>query len=446
MTLRLTVAMLVLANALEVLAQDFPQFRGPAGTGVVDKGDPPTDWSGGKGVAWRVALPGTGWSQPVVLGETVYVTAAVGEKLRRPKDMQAGVKDLASMPIPGLGSKAPDASVKWQVLALAIDSGDTKWTRTVAEGKPKFPIHPSNTYATETPCVDEQRVYVYFGATGTVAAFTHAGEPVWKTELGAFPHANGFGSGSSPALHDGKLFLNCFNDKNAFVVALDAQSGKEVWRQPRAKAGTSWASPLVWKNSKRTEIVACGDKLVTSHDPATGEELWRLGGIDTAFAPSPAARADLLILAASSPFSSSPMYAVNAGASGDITLKKGEKSNAGVAWFRTGTAVGMSSPVAAEGAVYFASQGFLTSYDISTGKQIYKERLGTSRMVTSSLLLVGEKLLVLDETGAAAWIKTGPAFERLGGGEIEDTFWASPALAGDRLFLRGIDRLYCLKK
>jgi outer membrane protein assembly factor BamB len=427
-------------------AADYPQFRGPAGTGVAPAADPPLSWSDKENLAWTAKLPGTGWAQPVVVGNTVFVTAAVGEKLARPKDMEAGVRDPGSIPLPFLGSKPPDTTVKWQLLAYAADTGKPLWAKTVVEGKPKFAIHPSNTYATETPCADADRVYAYFGATGTLAAYDHAGNQKWKVELGAYPYANGFGSGSSPALFDGLVYVACFNEKKAFLAAFDATTGDERWRQPREKPGSAWASPLVWRNSKRTEIIAAGDKLVTAHDPKTGSELWRVGGIDTAFAPSPAADGDRLLLGASSPFSASPLFAVTAGANGDITLKKGETANAFVAWSRNKGGVGMSSPLAAGGYLYIPGEGTVVCVDAATGKEKYKERLSKGKMVTASPVLVGDKILILDEAGKATWLKAGPAFEVVGTGELKDTFWASPAVAGDRVYLRGVDALYCVKK
>lgn len=439
--LRTVVALSVLAGSARA---DFPQFRGPGGNGVVEKADPPTTWADGKNVAWTADLPGSGWSQPVVVGKTLFVTAAVGDKLAKPKDMQAGASDLSS--IPGFGGKRPDGTIRWQLLALDADTGKPKWTKTVAEGKPKFPIHPSNTYATETACADAERVVAYFGATGTLAAFDHAGKELWKAELGVYPVSNGFGSGSSPALFDGRIYLSCFNEEKSFVAAFDAKTGDEVWRQPRAKPGSAWASPFVWRTKGRVEIVAAGDKLVTSHDPATGRELWRLGGLDTAFAPSPAADGEVLLLAASSPFSGSPLYAVKTGAAGDITPKKGQTTSAGVLWSRGKSGVGMASPTAVGGYLYLPAQGTLACVDATTGKELYKERLPKSRTVTACPLAVGGKLLVLDEAGRATWVKLGPAFEVVNTAELKDTFWATPAVDGDRVYLRGIDRLYCVRR
>jgi outer membrane protein assembly factor BamB len=428
------------------VAADYPQFRGPAGTGVAESADLPLTWSPKENLAWSTKLPGTGWSQPVVVGKLVFVTAAVGDKLSRPKDMAAGVKDARSIPLPGMAAKAPDVTIDWQLLAVDAETGSIRWTKTVASGKPKYPIHPSNTYATETPCADSERVYAYFGATGALAAFDHGGKELWKQDLGAYPFTNGFGSGSSPALYEGRLYVASFNDEKSFLAAFDAKTGQELWRQPREKPGSAWASPFVWRTKARTEIVACGDKLVTSHDPQTGKELWRLAGIDTAFAPSPAADGETLLLAASSPFSSSPIFGIKAGARGDISLKKDESSNASVAWFRKNSGVGMASPCATGGYLYIPGQAGLICVDVKTGVEKYKERLPKARTVAACPVIVGDKLLVVDDTGRANWVKTGPEFEVLGSAELPDTFWASPAVAGDRLYLRGVEALYCIKK
>jgi outer membrane protein assembly factor BamB len=444
--MRRTIPLLILLFTPAIYSADYPQFRGPTGNGVVPSADPPTNWSSNKNIAWLAKLPGTGWSQPVVVGKTIFVTAAVSDKLAKPKNMEAGSKDMSSIPIPGFGPKPLDALIQWQLIAVDADSGKILWAKTVVEGKPKFPIHPSNTYATETTCADTERVYAYFGATGTLVAYDHSGKELWKDELGAFPFSNGFGSGSSPALYDGKLFIASFNEKSSFVAAFDAKTGKELWRQPREKAGSAWASPFVWKTKARAELIAAGDKLVTSHDPNTGKELWRLGGIDTAFAPSPATDGEMLLLGASSPFSASPLFGVKAGAQGDITLKKGETSNAYVAWFRNGSGVGMASPLATGGYLYIPGQSGLICVDIKTGVQKYKERLPKSHTVTACPVVVGDKLLILDEAGKATWVKTGPDFEVLDTAELNDTFWASPAISGDRIYLRGVEGLYCIKK
>lgn len=430
------------------VASDFPQFRGPTNNGLVAKADPPLTFEDGKNILWMTKLPGTGWSQPVVVGKRIFLTAAVSDKLEKPKDMTDGVKDMRSMPIPflGGGGKGPNIDVKWQLFCLDIDSGKILWDRTVVEGKPQFAIHPSNTYATETACADNERVYAFFGATGTLAAYDFEGKLLWKSEVGAYPFSNGFGSGSSPTLFEGKLYIASFNESRSFVLAFDAKTGKQIWGQSPSKSGSSWASPFVWKNSKRTEIIACADKVVSSLDPDTGAELWRFTNLDTGFAPSPASDGDRLYFGASSPFSSSPMASIKAGAYGDITLKKGETSSEFVAWYRTGANIGMSSPVATGGYLFNPTEGLLTCYDATTGKQIYKERLPKSKTVTASPLFLGDKLFILDETGHGTWVKIGKEFEVIATGYIKDTFWATPAMVDDKLLLRGVEGLYCVSK
>jgi outer membrane protein assembly factor BamB len=426
-------------------AADFPQFRGPNGNGVLEKAQPPLNFDATKQVAWSTKIPGTGWSQPVVVGKKIFLTSAVSDKLERPKDMNDGVKDMRSMPVFGSLGKGPNFEVDWQVIALDLETGKPLWTQSIIKAKPKYSIHPSNTYATETVCADAERVYAFFGATGTVVALDHQGKEIWRQEVGAFPFSNGFGSGSSPTLFDGKLYIASFNESRAFLLAFDAKTGKQLWGQSPTRSGSSWASPFIWKNSKRTEIIACAEKVVTSHDPNTGEELWRFTGIDTGFAPSPASEGDRLYFGASSPFSSSPMACILAGGKGDISSKSGAKSSEFVAWFRTGANIGMASPVVSNGYLYSPTDGLITCYDASSGKQLYKERLPKSRTVTSSALLVDDKILILDETGHATWIKSGSEFEVIGTGYLKDTFWATPALVGDRLLLRGVDAIYCVR-
>ena len=173
---------LVLAPFLASSApgDDWPQFRGAGGAGVGPDAQIPLEWSESSHVAWKVALPGSGWSQPVVVGDLVFVTAAVADGLEHPMGFNAGVADPRTMK----AGEPPDVEIDWQVIALDLATGATRWSASAAHGKPRFPIHPSNTYASETPAADANAVYAFFGATGTLAAYDRAGKPLWKKELG----------------------------------------------------------------------------------------------------------------------------------------------------------------------------------------------------------------------------------------------------------------------
>jgi outer membrane protein assembly factor BamB len=282
---------------------------------------------------------------------------------------------------------------------------------------------------------------------GVVAAYTHAGELVWKKDVGVFPFLAGFGSGSSPTLHAGKLYVQSYNEDSAFLLCLDAKTGNEVWKAERPK-GSAWSTPFVWPNSGRTEVVACGDKSVISYDPATGKELWRLGGIDTSFSSSAVAGVDVLVFGSASPGSASPLYAVKAGAKGDISLKDGAKSNDFVTWFRTGSGPGMASPLVVGSYLYVPGDGALSCHDLTTGERKYKERLPKGKMTAASPFAAGGKIYLTDEGGQTFVVKAGPEFDvvavnKLGAdGEV---FWASPAVAGGDVFVRGTDYLYCVR-
>jgi outer membrane protein assembly factor BamB len=421
---------------------DWPQFRGPDGTGAVPAADIPLEWGATKNLAWKVALPGQGWSQPVVVGGTVYVTAAVGEGLETPMGMEAGIADPRTQKAGGV----PDVTIEWRVLALDLASGKERWSASVGKAKPRYPIHPSNTWASETAVADANGVYAFFGACGTLAAFDPSGKPLWKAELGSYPTTQGYGTGSSPAIHEGKVFVQCFNDENAFLACFEAKSGKELWRASREKPGTSWASPLVWHNGKRVELVVSGNKLITSHDPGTGKELWRVAGVEGPWMCSFGADSERLYFGQRSSMASSPLYALTCGGAGDLSPGKGATEVRSQAWVQKGASPNMPSPVAVDGLLYIVGENLLTCRDAATGEQLYKERADELTTIAASPIAVGDKLLLLDEEGRAAIVQVGPDFEIVGGGKLDDKFWTTPTVAGGVVLLRGLASLYCVRK
>jgi hypothetical protein len=437
----------LLLSGTAAVAADWPQFRGPNG-GVAAVGNWPDAWSKTENVAWVADIPGSGWAQPVVVGDTVFVATAVTDPPVVPKNMMAGVRDPRSIPT-GDGktfAPGPDIKVAWQIVAVDLATGKTKWATTAVTGKPKYAIHPSNSFATETPCADAERVYAFFGTAGVVVALDHSGKEVWKKDVGAFPGTSNLGVGSSPALHDGVLFVPLLNEEKATVLALDAKTGNEKYAIKRDKPGTSWATPFVWTNSKRTELVVCGKGMVAGHDLATGKELWRFTNIDSSFSSTPAATRDVIVFGNGGPGSKSPLIFVKAGATGDISLTGDETTNESVVLYKTGSAPGMASPVAAGELVYILNSNRLTCYEVKSGAEKYKEQIAGLRTVAASPLLAGGKLYILDETGKMAVVKAGPEFEVLHTNAIDDLFWTNPVPAGDKLLLRGVKGLYCIGK
>src|SRR4051812_44592422 len=405
--MRSSLALIPLLIALPLSAADWPGFRGPNGSAVSDESQLPAEWGKDKNVAWKVAMPGYGWSCPVVSGDKVFVTTAVSDKQRKPAAGFGGGPGGGGGGFGGGGPKGgfgrqepPDDVYKFQVVCLSAADGKILWRETARESKPTIPTQASNTYATETPVTDGERVYAYFGMHG-LYAYDFAGKQVWKLDLGTYPMAMGFGTGSSPALGDGKVFVQCDNERDSFLAAVDAKTGKELWRTKRTER-TGYSSPLVWKNKERTEVVCLGSQKGRSYDPATGKQLWELGGMAGQPKASPVATDERLLAGtgggpggmmggggfgggprgaeggpgggpgggATGGFGgmgggNKPLFAVKPGASGDITLKEGAKSNDFVTWTDAKAGPQTPSPLVYQGYLYVLDErgGSLTCSD-----------------------------------------------------------------------------------
>jgi hypothetical protein len=425
-------------------AEHFAQFRGNSGTGVVEAQPIATSWSQDKNVVWKVPSPGAGWSQPIIWGDHVYITAAVADGDVKPRNFADGVKSPQSMGV-SLFAKAPNITMDWQVFCLNLADGSTSWTQSVISGKPKFPIHPSNSWATETPAADENGLYVYFGATGVVAGLSHDGSIRWSANVGVFKTSNGFGTGSSLTIHEGKVFVQNLSEQSATITCFETVSGKELWKATRSENSTSWSTPLIWKNAHRVELIVSGGEEITSYDPSTGTVIWTLKNVKAATACSPCADNDRLYFGGSDPFSKGPLFAVEAGGQGDLSPKKKNDKFTSCSWLSERNGPGMSSPISSGQYVYSTDSNILKCFDAMTGERIYQNRLPGLNMVAASPLLIGNSILLIDENGRACFVKGGPEFEVIGTGELPDTFWSTPAVANGSIVFRGVESIYCVR-
>jgi outer membrane protein assembly factor BamB len=418
---------------LAVLADDWPMFRGPLGNGVLESTPHPVAWGEGNNIAWSVAIEGGGWSSPVVTSDRVFVTTAVGHG--KPVGFMDGVRNMRST--------KPSEPIEFRLICLSLENGSLIWQKTLAKKAPQHPIHPSNTYATESPATDGQHVFTYFAAIGLVTAHDLDGNELWQREIGSYPSGNGFGTGSSVTIDDERVFVQCDNDESSFMIALDKSNGSQVWKKPR-EGRTSWSTPLVWKNANRTEVIACGSGFVTSYDPATGNELWKVSGIGMSFSGSPAADDERVYFGNSGPRSNGPLVAIGSQATGEFSFDAQNQSDQ-VAWFHMQAGPGMSSPIAVADVLYVPSRRIMTAYDVNEGTRLFKERLNLQSTAAS---MWGSKdyVFLLDETGQTLVIKTGPQFEVVGQNTIDDLFWSTPAVAGNSLLLRGANKLYCIRE
>ena len=438
----LAFALVVAGSLARPGVADWPQFRGGPALGHV-RARLPLRWSNEQNLAWRTAVPGAGWSQPVVAGGRIFLTTAVADGQSRPKNSTSGVWDLSTMGRPAL----PKGELEWRVLCLDPADGRVLWSRAVVKQKPEYGKHASNTYATETPCASADGVWAFFGATGTLVALDREGRERWRREFGPQKIVNQFGTGSSPAMHDGRIFLQLDNEQSARLVCLDAATGGDRWVADRAK-GTSWATPVVWNNAGTAEVLAAGDKNLVAHAVADGLERWRLEDIDTSFACSVVADADGVYFGTSSPGSRSPAAAIAPGHLGDLTPPKGTARTAAVRWSRAKSGAAMPSPVVVGDLLFFLGDK-ATCLDKWTGEEKFRRRLPGGTTCVGSPLVVGDRIYAVNEKGTTLVLKAGPAFELLGESTLgpgDEVFWASPAVVGDALLIRSSDALYCVRE
>jgi len=414
---------------------DWPQFRGPGGTGVVTgKTLPPDTWSAKENVAWKYEVPGHGWSCPIVVGGKVFVTSCVTDaKVAAPKTGYYAPTN----------TKTHDGEHRWTLYCLDAATGKVLWERVAHKGKPQHPIHVKASYASETPVSDGERVYAYFGNVG-LFCYDLTGKLLWSKSWDVVPTQLDWGTGASPVLHEDRIYVVNDNEKASFIVALDKLTGKEVWKTDRAEK-SNWATPFVWKNGKRTEIVTCGKGKVRSYD-LNGKLLWEFGGMSSICVPSPVVAGDLLIISSGYEFGRPrPVFAVKPEATGDISLQKGEKSNKFIAWSHDMAGAYHPTPLVLGDHLYVLySTGFLACYEVKTGKLVYeKQRLGGT--FTASPWSYDGKIFCLSEEGTTYVVKAGGEFELLGKNVLGEVALATPAVADRRLFLRTREALYCIR-
>jgi hypothetical protein len=420
------------------LGADWGQFRGPGSEGVAEDARLPEKWSATENVAWKTAIPGTGWSSPVVAGGKVFLTSVVAVE-----SQEAPKKGLYF----GGNRGIPKGEHRWMVYAVDFQTGKIAWEREVKRGLPDVARHLKNSFASETPATDGERVYAYFGSAG-LFCFDLNGKPEWSQKWGPYETIYGWGTAASPVVHEGRVYVVNDNEVESFLIAMDKKTGKQIWRVARDEK-SNWATPYIWKNGKRTEIVAPGKKRVRSYD-TDGKVLWELGGMSSIVIPTPFSRHGLLYITSGYVGDQvRPAFAIKPGASGDISLNKGESSNGFVAWFHPQAGPYNPSPIV-YGDVYYTllDRGFLTAHDARTGKEIYgKVRLSeASTAFTASPWAYNGKLFALSEDGDTFVIQAGAEYKLLGKNTLDEMCMATPAIANGSLILRTATSLYRISK
>lgn len=431
-------AQLTLTVAALVSAADWTQFRGPGATGVIDDPKIPETWSKTENIAWSTPIPGQGWSSPVIAHGRAYVTAVISTEDKEP-------------PKKGLyfGGERPVPKDEHRAVAYAVDlkSGKIVWEKELWRGVPAFSRHLKNTFASETPVADEERVYVYFGQIG-LFALDKSGKIVWSHKLEAVNTRYGWGTAASPVLHEGRIYIVNDNESQSFIRALDRKTGAVIWNVEREEK-SNWATPYIWKHDGKAEIITPGTKKTRSYD-LDGKLLWEFTGMSSIAIPTPFSKFGLLYVTSGYVGDNNrPVYAIKPGAKGDITVPKGATSTDSVAWYLPQAGPYNPSPII-YGDIYYTllDRGFITAHDARTGKEIYsKQRIDQNTTAfTASPWAANGKLFALSEDGDTFVIQTGPEFKVLGKNSLDEFCMATPAYSDGTLVIRTATKLIAIRK
>lgn len=392
------------------LLADWTQFRGNGGQGHVEADAKlPVEWSTDENVAWRVEIPGKGWSSPLVYQGKIYLTTAVADS--RDQD-RTGI------------DRSLDA------LALDAKTGEVLWQTKVIEqsAREEARIHKKNSHASSTPVIAWDHLFVHFGHQGT-ACLDLNGKVLWTNQDLSYKPVHG--NGGSPIVVGDKLIFSCDGPPDPFVAALNVKTGRLVWKTPRrtdASKKFSFSTPILLDHEGRQEVVLPGSGNIFAYDPQTGAELWRSNyGQGYSVVPRPVSGHGLIF--ASSGYDRPAMYAVKPGGRGDVTRSH-------IEW--THTAKGAprnASPILVGDELYlFDDKGIGSCLDAKTGEVHWQERVGSD--MSASPVYSNGKIYALDEQGTTYVIEAGTDYKLLAENPLEERTLASIAVDGNSLLIR----------
>ena len=433
-------------------AQDWNQWRGPTGNGGSADANPPTKWSHTENVKWKVAIPGRGSGSPVISGNKVFVVSAVLTE-QGAKDAEAQKKAQAQNQGQDgqqgrrggrrgrrRGPAIPMVEMDFKLFCFDRSSGDKIWEKTATTATPHQGTHSTNGFASASPCTDGQHVYASFGSRG-LYCYSIDGDFVWKRDdLGQMETRNSFGEGSSPTLYEDKLIVPWDHEGPSSIYALNKLNGKTIWKTDRDEP-TNWGTPIVVNNGDQKQVVITGQTKVRAYDFESGDEIWSCGGQTERPCATAVAIDDLVIVG--SGHRGSFMGAFKLDGTGDIA------GSDKVVWSINQNTPDIASPLLSNGRLYFhkGKTGILTCLDAKTGDSIFPAtRVPEIKSTYASPVAAGGNIYLTGRSGNTVVIKDSDKFEVVASNSVGETVDATPAPAGDNLFIRGEKHLFCIGK
>jgi outer membrane protein assembly factor BamB len=436
--------------------ENWPQWRGPLQNGVAPSANPPATWSETNNVKWKVKLPGSGQATPIIWEDRVFIQTAIltGKKVEA---KAAEASEPAPSPQPeadgapprkGLGggkgkggfgpSPKPTEVYQFTVLCLDRQMGKVLWQKVAREEVPHEGFRQGEgSFASSSGLTDGKHLYAYFGSRG-LYCYDLDGKLQWEQDLGKMRMVMGFGEGSSPALYHDTLIVNRDSEDSSFIIALDKNTGKTLWKKPREEH-SSWSTPLIIERDGKAQAVVPATGKIRSYDVASGEVVWECGGLTRNPIPCPVADAGMVYCM--SGFQGNALLAIRLGRTGDLT------GTDAIAWTHNKSTPYVPSPLLYNGKLYFfaVNTGVLTCLDTKAGDPLFEaQKLEDLSGVYASPIGAAGRVYLAGRNGVTVVLKQSDKLEVLATNRLDEKFDASPAAAGKDLFLRGREYLYCI--
>ena len=431
------------ADFAKAKSSNWHHWRGPSATGASPTATPPTTWSENKNIQWKKPINGYGSASPIIWGNKVFIltainTGKVDPSLPKPEDQPKRI----------FGITHPNTEYEFVVLCLDRKTGKTLWRQVATRLTPHEGAHGDNNFASGSPTTDGERLYCWFGSTG-LYCYDLNGKKLWERPMSKAYMGASLGEGCSPVVHKDKLVLVRDHQRQSYIEVLDAKTGKMLWREKRG-GGNGWSTPAVVTHSGKTQIITTasgkgrGGRLtepgrVVSYNIQSGEVIWQCGGLTDNAIPCPVVDANAVYCMTG--YQGFSLLALPLSAKGDIT------GTGKILWNKKRGTPYVPSPVLYDGLLYYnqSSQALFSCTDAKTGETyIDRERLKGLANVYSSPVAAAGKIYVTGRNGATLVLKHGKKLDPLATNKLNDRLDASPALAGNQLFLRGRQFLYCI--
>jgi outer membrane protein assembly factor BamB len=392
-------------------------------------------WSETENLRWKTPIEGSGCGTPIVWGDRIFLLTAIALDKKMP------IPDVIPPGTPNI-NKHPQVVGTWQAQRLAIVcvdrvSGKQLWSRTVHELMPHQGHHNKGGFASASPVTDGTHIYAYFGSFG-LHCYDFEGRFVWKKNFEPQAIEDSLGEGSSPALSGNTLVIVVDQERQSYVVAIDKRTGEELWKQNR-KEGSNWSTPRIFTHAGRRQVVVNG-ATVRAYDLATGELLWECGGHTAGAIPMPAVGHDLVFTA--SGWRKDVLQAIRLGQRGDLT------GSSNVVWsLHRGTPYVPCPMLWGEEIYLLEDRSFISCLGATDGTRHYfKHRLPGMLNFSASPVGAADRIYLLSEEGTTVVLQRGTKPKVLAVNELDETFFASPAIVGDAIYLRGDTHLFCFAK